>query len=476
MPKINFFTAITYQTPPKNCASKLLENVDDYFYLGGKKAHVLQGEKVVLSEAKVSLLARIGKIFSYFTVIVPLMMLIAKAILRSQHSFKVIDPKQKLEEGMSISEATAAKIQELIPKIIKREKDENIEWQVSGNLVFRLKGTPNIVFKMGRPGVSVARGGKSLDSKAIIDERFANMVKAKGVCLAKDLGLLRIPHARKFEVNVGGVAYTLIAEEYLDVNPHESAQEELYRKVSTDLNETALQLAIFVAKTGFNDVIWRNIPIMNEAAGFHGPRRVALIDLEHMESAKNGFLGDYNGSRGLIRCVSEEQIDTVIAEAKRQGIEIPKEAKIRRLQELEDDKQLHALYARKGIVTGKEPLQVDLDSLGLDLNKVGQISVLARNEEGKLIKEGDDFKHEEQNVTLRKVTEDVIAEINKNIQSSSDRASTKGKRYLVLNTNKRPFKEYEDLGWLPCIIPALADKGHLFKLDKVNGRGYFIQA
>lgn len=496
MPKLNFFTAITYQTPQKSTASFLLEKVDNYFYLGGKKAHVIQGrtksghEQVILSETKSSLLARVGKVLSYFTVIIPLVMLIAKTALRSMRSFKIIDPKQKLEKGMNISEVTAAKIQQLIPKIIRRKDDEAIEWLAKGNnLVFRVKEMPNIVYKIAPPGVSVLRGGKSLNSKAISDERFANMVKAKEVCLANDLGLLTIPHATKFDVEVSGISYTLIAEESLDFDPNESAHEELYHKYSTELNETARQLAIFITKTGFNDVTWRNIPIINESAEFRGHRRVALIDLEHMNSAKNGFLGDLNGSCGLIRCVSEEQIDNVIAEARKQGVAISeneaKEAKDLRLKELVDDKQLRTLYTKNGVITGKEPIQVDLDSLGLDLTEEGQISVIVGDEE-------DEIKWEKQTVTLGKVTEDVIAEMNKLIQNSSEQASTKGKRYFVLNTNHDPFRAYNKLGlssskifitaeeekqlWLHRIIQALVDKGHVFKLNKVTGHGYFIQA
>lgn len=39
-----------------------------------------------------------------------------------------------------------------------------------------------------------------------------------------------------------------------------------------------------------------------------------------MNSAKNGFLGDPNGSCGLIDCLSEHQTDIIIKEAQKQGI------------------------------------------------------------------------------------------------------------------------------------------------------------
>lgn len=494
MSKLSFFTPIDYRSSPKSINSNLLEKVDNYFYLGGKKAHVIQGrtktkhEKVMLSESCTSALAKVGKILSYFTIVIPLIMLIAKTILRSQHSYKIINPKQQLEKGINISEATIAKIQQLIPKIIKREDDTAIEWLAKGNnLVFRIKETPELVYKLAPPGSLILGDKKFLDSKQRSDQRFENMVKAKEVCLTNDLGLLIIPHAKKFAVEVNGVSYTLIAEESLEFNHNESAHEELYHKYSTELNETARQLSIFIAKTGFNDVAWRNIPILNEVPTFQGDRRIALIDLESMNSAKNGFLGDINGSRGLIRCVSEKQIDNVVAEAcKTGGIteEQANEAKKYRLKELQDDQLLRTFHARKGIKTGKEPLKVDLKSLGLDLTEQAQINVTVGVD-------GNKFKREKQSVTLKKVAKDVIDEINKLIQNSSDQASTKGKRYFVLNTTEHPLSYYHGLGlsskilidekdekklWIRRIIQALIDKGHIFKLDKVNGHGYFIQA
>lgn len=494
---VGFFTAVKYN---KNKTFKefVLEEVDNYFYLGGKKAHVIQGktkhgqEKALLAETNSSLLARFGKVISYFTVILPLLMLITKAVLRSTHTFRLIDPKKKLEKGIDISEETISKIQGLIPKILSRQEDDEIEWLSTGNnLVFKLQANPQLVFKIAPPNCFPGNDKLPTGGSEKTIERFKNMVKAKEVCVANQLGLLIIPNAKKFNVNTQGNTYIFIAEENLKVHANESYQEHLYHTHSTELNKTARQLAIFVAKTGFNDVTWRNIPILNEAPKYSGPRRVGLIDVEHMKSVVNGFKGDLNGSRGLIRCAtSEEQIDAIIEEARKQGVALTsKEAqdmKQQRLDELEADKQLQRIYKQNGIVTGKEPIQVDLDSLNLDLTEEGQIRVPVADETAK-----HGFKWEKQTITLRKVTEDVVAEINKLIQESSNTASVKGKRYIVLNTNAYPFMQYNSLGipsekflineedkknlWLRRIIQSLVEKGHVFKLDKVNGE-YFIQA
>jgi hypothetical protein len=494
--KIGFFTAVDYGQENKTFSESVLEKVDDFFYLGGKKAHVIQGKtkngpkKVLLTETNSPLLVRFVKVLSYFTIIIPLFMLITKAVLRSTYTFRLIDPKNKLEKGINISEETIWKIQRLMPKILLGEKDDEIEWlSTRNNLVFKLQDNPQLVFKTakanyyGEDKLPVSRSKE-------INHRFENMIKAKEVCVANQLGLLIIPHAKEFTVN----DHAFIAEESLNVNANPNSQEGLYHTYSKELKETFCQLAVFIAKTGFNDVVWRNIPVLNEGLEYNGPRRVGLIDLEHMENVVCGF----KGSHGLIRCgTSEEQIDAIIEEARKQGVPFTfKEAlelKQQRLDELESDKQLQHMYEQNGIVTGKEPLQVDLDSLNLDLTEEGQFKILARDEKGNVIIENEDIKWETQTITLRKATEDIIKEINKHIQDSEDTASIKRKRYFVLNTNNNIIiRQYNNLGtlsdksliteeekkqfWLRRIIQSLVEKGYLFKLDKINDLGYFIQA
>ncbi|MFN4173938.1 MAG: hypothetical protein ACK4HV_02395, partial [Parachlamydiaceae bacterium] len=245
---------------------------------------------------------------------------------------------------MNVSEETAAKIQALLPNILNQNEDKEIEWlSRANNLVFKLKQSPNLVFKMARP---TRFGSKKLPSGGNEEthSRFKNMVKAKEVCIANKLGLLTIPHAKKMMVNAAGNEYALIVEESLDFVSHDSAQEELYHKYSAEINESVRELATFIAKTGFNDVTWRNIPLLKDANESKSAKRIALIDLEHMNSAVNGFLGDWNGSKGLIACVSETQFDIVIEEARKHGVVIPdneaEDAKDRRLKYLAEEKKL----------------------------------------------------------------------------------------------------------------------------------------
>lgn len=572
MSGISFFTAVKYnENHKKSFGESLLEAVDNYFYLGGKKAFVLDQrskdgrEKVVLlSDPNSSLLARIGKVFTYFTFIIPVLFLITKTLLRLTHSFKVISAKKKfeneidlfkkasakekdtlistklepkagkaqlevpkvigskknseinpimLENNPDLSEEVANKIQALAPKILNLEKLEEIEY-LKDSKVFILKEYPNIVFKMGIPtGDRSFVQGKYRDDKEIMDLRYENIIKAKEICLVNNLGLLVIPHVKKLNIKVENKDCTVIAEERMEINHEESAQEEFYHKYSKDLNETARQLAIFVAKSGFNDVTPRNIPLIEEAIDFQGPRRVALIDLEYMENSYNGFTGDdENESRGLLRCVAEDQIDIVIDEASKSGYNIHSN-KEERLEEIEQFKKLTQFHESKGIVNGKELLQINLDSLGLDLAETTNIKVKVRDKNGKIIRKDGDFQHEEQVITLRKVaeniiaeinkfihknsdqetvirkegncqyeeqvitlrkvTEDIINEINKLIQKNSDQESVKGKRNVYLDFNKLPDDIYRT--WGKRIVQALIDKGHIFNF-RMYGSNYIIQA
>lgn len=498
MSEINFFTPIHYGTEAKTAKERAIQDIDNYFHLGGKQAYVLssrrdQAEEVILSKPKFTaqgFFKAVGITLSYFTVVIPLSMLITKAILRSGKKYTVIDPKQELEKGIKLSEASVKKIQAMIPKI-SHKKNPGIEY-LSGSKVFRLKKYPSYIFKMGvADGGYVCKHGRSLNGKQQMEERFKNMVKAKRVCLVNKLDLLEVPHAKKFNFTThDGKDGVMIVEECMNISHSDKDQEELYHRHVKKLNVTVRQLATFIAQTGFNDVAPRNIPIINEAKSYKGPRRIALIDLEDMDSAVNGFKGDVNGSCGLIGCVSKKQIDIVLDEAQKQGINTRsfnmQEAKVRRLKQIDSENKLYKFYKKNGIVTGAEPLQVNIDKLGLDLNETDAISVIVGVE-------NDEPVFQKKKITLRKAVKDVVMEINSCIQKhSKSNDSIKGKRYMVLDTNKRPFSQYINLGlpraqlfvnddemkklWLRKIINALIEKGYLYALETVNGHGYFIQA
>lgn len=89
MANVGFFTAVSFGDQPTSGTQWLLETVDSYFYLGGEKAYVIPGQAqqgskgAILMEDSPAFLITALKVISYLTIALPIVMLIAKAILRS---------------------------------------------------------------------------------------------------------------------------------------------------------------------------------------------------------------------------------------------------------------------------------------------------------------------------------------------------------------------------------------------------------
>ncbi len=191
-----------------------------------------------------------------------------------------------------------------------------------------------------------------------------------------------------------------------------------------------------------------------------------------MKSNVNGFIGDYNGSCGLIGCVSEQQIDTVISEARNQGVSISdkqlQDAKNQRLKNLQSDKKLKQFYETHGVKNGDEPIQIDETLL--------------------------DFSDHPNAEKLKALAIDVIKKINETTIKSSPEDSVKGRRYIYINTTLpgTPFygmdhslidkgrspktdEEYYNATYLMCVVKKLVEVGVIYKLSNRNGNGYFLQ-
>lgn len=104
MSEIKFFTPVYYGPLANTLEKKAIENIDSFFHFYGRKAVVMTDrsaksgiEKVVFSDTKFStktLFKVIGIVLSYFTVIIPLAMLVSKAVLRSSHHYKLLASKE----------------------------------------------------------------------------------------------------------------------------------------------------------------------------------------------------------------------------------------------------------------------------------------------------------------------------------------------------------------------------------------------
>lgn len=93
MSTISFFTPVSYRDQPTFWGQKAVELVDGYFSLGGRVAVVIPGavqngsQEVALQDVNAVWWQTALKVVSYFTVVIPVIMLVAKAIMRSQYLF-----------------------------------------------------------------------------------------------------------------------------------------------------------------------------------------------------------------------------------------------------------------------------------------------------------------------------------------------------------------------------------------------------
>ncbi|NGX43637.1 MAG: hypothetical protein K940chlam7_01936 [Chlamydiae bacterium] len=399
--------------------------------------------------------------------------------------------KQELQEGISISEVTKENIRDLwttIRGIKGGEKKNGVTGYTcnDSHRVFELDTAPGYIFKLKICEKSISEAWD--DS---IKARYRRMVVGKRVCRIHKLGQLVIPNAKLFTVTVEGNEYDIIAEKKLDIDHHESMQEEYYEEYAPSLDKAIHDLAVFICETGYSDVECRNNPVLNKSLDKKGLRKIALIDIEEMEGSEAGLFGcpfAFWERRGWVRCVNEEQGRIVVEVAKQHGVSTSSEfhsyedAYDKRKKQLEERREIKEFHKEKGITTGKEPIEVDnMDSLGLNLTEEAQI--IDRVEEG-----GKPID-KERIVTLEEVTRNVISVINLSIQNSEDGESVKAKRKIELDTKQDLLEKYQDLGlpsgesgreaqkklWLYRIVQSLKDKRHLLKF-KFSGYQFSIQA
>ncbi len=372
-----------------------------------------------------------------------------------------------LNNGVTLTESTVQKVQSVMSSVFKMEENNGVKLYSSQptHRIFSINSEPNLIFKYVQENE--------------VEERYNRMVIAKTVCKTHDLGLLVIPDASKFEVEHQGKKYTLIAEEKVEIKPEGSAQEQCYEDYADSLNETIRQLAVFICKTGFSDMEWRNAPVVENSLDGNGNRKIALIDLEEMSTAEKGLFGGARPPRrGLVNCVNEEQGKIVVKEAKKHlswSSSLGEFAEFRqnvRKRELKDVALLRDFYSTHNIQNGDEQIVTKTKEL--------------------------DFSGYPKSEKLYKLAIGLIDEINQRTKGSSSEKSVKGRRYIYINTNitadtlfytkdrmcpNRKLswdydttEEYRNNTYLGIVVKKLVDLGHISKIIKRNGHGYFLQA
>lgn len=346
--------------------------------------------------------------------------------------------EKALQEGMSISEETISTIQQYMEKILQGKGEKGIKFYNSQekHRVFALDSASGIIFKM-----HVKEKGE-IGEEFSMKTRYETMINAQTVIRTHQLGLLVIPNAKHFTINFQGKEYEILAERKVDINPLSSMQEQYFQTYAKSLNETIRQLAVFICHTGFTDIEWRNIPILNNCLDERGNRKFALIDLEKIDigdQASLAEIGLFGGPkrRGLVKCVNEEQGKIVEEVAKQFGISTSAfaQAHAARKQEIEEERQLQEYYKKKGIIAGDELIQKDENSIDFP-----------------------EYPDEAQNI--RKVIKELLNAINTQISTSSVEESIKSRRTILIKSHKAPFKGYHE---------KLIDKNATLETFKING-------
>ncbi|MFT5318933.1 MAG: hypothetical protein ACI8RA_002202 [Chlamydiales bacterium] len=116
------------------------------------------------------------------------------------------------------------------------------------------------------------------------------MIDAKKVCINENLDMLVVPKAAiLFLSDKLRNRYSMIVEKKLDIETDRETCK-LFNNDSPNIAETIRQLAVFIQKTGYKDVEFRNNPVLKEKTEL-GQRKIALVDIEDMGNPYSGLFG-----------------------------------------------------------------------------------------------------------------------------------------------------------------------------------------
>jgi hypothetical protein len=221
--QLSFLTPVTYGNAAKTSKQSALELVDDYFYLGGRKAQVLQGvtkdgvEIAMLTDVPTSMVRTAIKVLTYLTIVLPAVLLFVKALLRMTHNIELITAGEHLEKSIDITNQSVEEVVKGMAKDVQfKERLESHDY-------------------------TYCHGQEKL-----VKECYEDMVKATEAILLNNLNLLRLPQAKLFGKEYQGQKYYVIIRQRL--------YTESTALVSTPTSDKAKeQLKRFREITGFKD-------------------------------------------------------------------------------------------------------------------------------------------------------------------------------------------------------------------------------
>lgn len=174
--------------------------------------------------------------------------------------------------------------------------------------IFVLNNIPELIFK-----VYSKQKDKGYDT---FKTRCSNTAYAHAIASYYNLDHLIIPKFGFIELGDNCIIY----EEKQKIIQHGQLIEHYYVKYAKNLACAIEQLTRFCCLTGLNDIVWRNLPLLDddikilensikavESDDIVQSIRIVLVDLEMMNCVNNSMCGNPNGNCiGLINCVTPE--------------------------------------------------------------------------------------------------------------------------------------------------------------------------
>lgn len=464
MENVNFFTPISFEGKGTTFRERSLATLSNYLSpFGSRQACVIRSESadgkygVSMEENSSGWIATTFKVVSYMTVVLPIVALLTYTIMRWGVKFEVVDFKAKSEAAIEVSPKLLDKLEELTLVLKRAEDHHEITWlSKEPTRVFVLNEDPTLVFKFEHP--------------ADLEHRVNNIVRAQEVVGVHNLGKLYVPNAKIVEA--GG--HQFLAVERVQILEKSSAVEEQWREKSADLDETARQLALFIANSNWNNVNPGNIPLLADTTD------VALINLKEVESTLPGaaFFGDEKVP-GLLNCLfSQSQMETMGAIAKAHGKDAWfTETRINsRLNEVRKHEELMAHYEEKGILANPtQEIPGDaIDDFSIDLAE----EVTIRNQT------------RDDHLSLHFAAQNVIETLNRALVQSDGLDSVKERRRVTLPTDTGFMHVWNTLGaapaapnngffdgcsWLRLILSELKELGHIVEILEIKDDSITVQ-
>lgn len=179
--------------------------------------------------------------------------------------------------------------------------------------IFCLKKYPSLIFKINIDE----------NSKHPIKDRYEKALEAETILRVFQLSHLKVPACQMIPLKIDERSYDVLVEEKLIFDSSYSFQKKAFTLLDQDTEQAVAQLALFICKSGYSDVEYRNNPILDYT--LYPSCQIGLIDLEHLESTVWGLFGMNRKKhgierKGLIGLCSQLVQDKVFKIAKDHGL------------------------------------------------------------------------------------------------------------------------------------------------------------